>query len=62
MKCRYTLFRKTFVGYLRFWENECLFFLNDAVLYLNYRCEMYRLFKRLSMKAQVYLVYNLFIY
>lgn len=38
------------------------FFLNDAVLYLNYRCEMYRLFKRLTMKAQVYLVYNLFIY
>lgn len=38
------------------------FFLNDAVLYLNYRCEMYQLFKRLTMKAQIYLVYNLFIY
>lgn len=61
MKCCYTLLRKTFVGYLRFWENEC-FFLNDAVLYLNYHCEMYRLFKLLTMKAQGYVVYNLFIY
>lgn len=39
-----------------------VFFLNDAVLYLNYHSEMYRLFKLLTMKAQGYVVYNLFIY